>query len=69
MSHVIFQNEAVKSKNKFYSHILFLLAIFSTNFALLRTVLLSMIIAFLKHPGQDCKQNKIHHCNYYPSHH
>ena len=58
LSHIIFQNKAVKSKNKFSSQILCLLASFKTNFALLQTVFLSMIIAFQKNPGQDCIQNK-----------
>ena len=58
LSHKIFQNETVMSKKKFFSHILFLLANFNNNFAFLGTVFLSMIIAFQKHPGQDCIQNK-----------
>ena len=58
LSYIIFQNETVKSKNKIFSHILFLLANFNTNFALLRTVFLSMITACQKHPGQELIQNK-----------
>ena len=58
LSHIIFQNKAVKSKNKFSSQNFFLLANFNTNFAILQTVFLSMIIAFQKNSGQDCIRKK-----------
>ena len=60
LSHIIFQNEAVSPRTNFF-HTLILLANFNTNFVLLRTVFLSIIIAFQKHPGHDCVQNKNSH--------